>query len=138
MRVERVRMGIVGIGNIAQLNVRGYLQHEQCDVVALCDPREDKATAMAEKWGVPHVETDLAALLARDDVDAVEILTPTHLHRAHVEMAAAAAKPVSGQKPAACSVSDARAMAAAAKAAGVTYRVTDNSLFTPPMVRARQ
>ncbi|HVU74999.1 MAG TPA: Gfo/Idh/MocA family oxidoreductase [Mycobacteriales bacterium] len=136
--MDRVRMGIVGIGNIAQLNVRGYLQHEQCDVVALCDPREDKAAAMAAKWGVPHVETDLAALLARDDIDAVEILTPTHLHRQHVEMAAAAGKHVSVQKPAACSVADARAMAKAAEAAGITYRVTDNSLFTPPMVRARQ
>ena len=40
MRVERVRMGIVGIGNIAQLNVRGYLQHERCDVVALLCVRQ--------------------------------------------------------------------------------------------------
>ncbi|MDQ1384465.1 MAG: hypothetical protein QOG65_1844, partial [Actinomycetota bacterium] len=34
-------MGIVGTGNIATLNVPGYLEHEQCDVVAVCDPRPD-------------------------------------------------------------------------------------------------
>ena len=45
--MDRVRMGIVGIGNIAPLNVAGYLDHDRCDVVALCDPREDKAREMA-------------------------------------------------------------------------------------------
>jgi len=39
--MDRVRIGIVGVGNIATLNVPGYLAHEQCDVVALCDPRPD-------------------------------------------------------------------------------------------------
>ena len=39
--MDRVRIGIVGVGNIATLNVPGYLAHEQCDVVALCDPRAD-------------------------------------------------------------------------------------------------
>src|SRR5260370_30758633 len=78
--VDRVRMGIVGVGNIAPLNVAGYLEHERCDVVALCDPREDKVRQMAAEWDVPTVYTSLDDLLADDQVDAVEILTPTHLH----------------------------------------------------------
>ena len=53
--MDRVRMGIIGVGNIAPLNVAGYLDHDRCDVVALCDPREDKAQAMAREWGVPTV-----------------------------------------------------------------------------------
>src|SRR5262249_52764387 len=32
-RMDRVRMGIIGVGNIATLNVPGYLEHEQCDVI---------------------------------------------------------------------------------------------------------
>ena len=35
-----MRMGIVGTGNIAPLNVAGYLAHPQCDVVAVCDAYE--------------------------------------------------------------------------------------------------
>src|SRR6202035_1310984 len=43
--LERVRLGVVGAGNIAPLNVAGYLEHDRCDVVAVCDPAEDYARA---------------------------------------------------------------------------------------------
>ena len=68
--MDRVRIGIVGVGNIAPLNVAGYHEHERCDVVALCDPREDKARAMAAEWGVPHVKL-LAIIAAREGIDEV-------------------------------------------------------------------
>lgn len=135
--MDRVRVGIVGTGNIAELNVRGYLEHPDCDVVAVCDPDVDKARVKARAWGVPRVHADLADLLA-DDLDAVEVLTPTHLHHEHVLAAVAAGKHVSVQKPFATSVSDGREMAAAARAAGVVLRVTDNALHHRPMVRARE
>ncbi len=89
--VDRVRMGIVGVGNIADMNVPGYLAHDRCDVVALCDPREEKVRAKAAEWGVPKTYTDLDAFLADDEIDAVEILTPTHMHKDHVIAAAAPA-----------------------------------------------
>ena len=50
--MDRVRLGIIGTGNIAPLNVAGYLAHDRCDVVAVCDPRREKAARMAELWGV--------------------------------------------------------------------------------------
>jgi predicted dehydrogenase len=90
--MDRVRLGIVGIGNIAPINARGYLEDERCDVVALCDRREEKARRTAQEWGVPRVYTELGDLLADPEIDAVEILTPTHMHRDHV-LAAAAAGP---------------------------------------------
>ena len=76
--MDRVRLGIIGTGNIAPLNVAGYLAHDRCDVVAVCDPRRDKAR-MAEAWGVPKVYDSLDSILADDEIDAVEILTP-HVH----------------------------------------------------------
>jgi predicted dehydrogenase len=136
--VDRVRIGIVGIGNIAPLNVAGYLEHPDCDVVAVCDPRHDKATAMAAEWGVPKVYTALDELLADPDVDAVEILTPTHMHKQHVLAAVAAGKHVSVQKPIANSVADARAMRDAADAAGVVLRVSECFLHYPPLVKAKE
>jgi predicted dehydrogenase len=136
--VDRVRIGIVGVGNIAPLNVAGYLEHPKCDVVALCDPREDKACAMAAEWGVPAVYTSLPDLLADPDVDAVEILTPTHLHKEHVLAAVGAGKHVSVQKPIANTVADARAMRDAADAAGVVFRVSECFLHYPPLVKAKE
>jgi len=123
--MDRVRLGVIGVGNIAPLNVAGYLEHEQCDVVALCDPRADVADARAREWGVPRTYTDLDDLLADDGVDAVEILSPTHLHKDHVVAAARAGKHVSCQKPMANSVTECRAMMAAVDEAGVVFRVSE-------------
>ena len=136
--VDRVRLGIVGIGNIAPINAAGYLEHPLCDVVAICEPREEKARRVAAEWGVPKVYTDLDALLADDEIDAVEILTPTHMHRDHVVAAARAGKHVSCQKPIANSVAEAREMIAACKEAGVVFRVSECALHYPPLEKARE
>jgi len=135
--MDRVRIGIVGVGNIATLNVPGYLAHEQCDVVALCDPRPDVLERRAREWGVDRTYADLDALLADPEIDAVEILGPTPLHAEHVIAAARAGKHVSVQKPIANTVSDARRMVAAADDAGVIFRVTEHACFYPPLRKAR-
>ena len=131
-------MGIIGVGNIAPLNVAGYLDHDRCDVVALCDPREDKAGEMARQWGVPKVYTRLEDLLADDTIDAVEVLTPTYLHKDHVLAAVAAGKHVSCQKPIATSVADGIEMTEAARQAGVVFRVSECFFHYPPLVKAKQ
>jgi predicted dehydrogenase len=136
--VDRVRMGIIGVGNIAPLNVAGYLDHDRCDVVALCDPREDKAQAMAHEWGVPKIYTRLDDLLADPDVDAVEVLTPTYLHKEHVLAALAAGKHVSCQKPLANSVADGIEMTEAARRARLSFRVSECFFHYPPLVKAKE
>ncbi len=128
---------MVGAGNVARLNVAGYLRHPRCDVVAVCDPVPGRARAAADDWGVPRAYADLADLLADPEVDAVEILTPTHLHHDHVLAAVAAGKHVSCQKPMANSVAEARAMAAAARRAGVVLRVSECFWHYPPLEHAR-
>jgi predicted dehydrogenase len=135
---DKVRLGVAGIGNIATLNVAGYRSDPRCEIVALADPREDKARRIAEEWGVGRVHTSLDALLADDEVDAVEILTPTYMHKDHVVAAARAGKHISVQKPMANSVADCREMLAAVEEAGVTFRVTENCFHYPPLVKARQ
>ncbi len=137
IRGDRVRLGVVGAGNIAAMNVAGYLDHDCCDVVAVCDPVEDRARAAAAAWGATAVHTDLAALLADDSLDAVEILTPTHLHHDHVLAALAAGKHVSVQKPIANTVEEARAMGAAADRAGLVLRVSECFRHYPPIEKAK-
>ena len=86
-----LRIGIVGVGNIATLNVPGYLAHDDCEVVALCDPRQDVLDRRGSEWSVDRCYTSIDDLLADDSVDAVEILSPTPLHGDHVLAALAAA-----------------------------------------------
>jgi predicted dehydrogenase len=136
--MERVRVGIAGLGNVSRLNVPGYLEHPRCEVVALCDTRRDRAEAAAAAWGIPRVHSSLDGLLADDEVDAVELLTPTYLHAEHVIAAARAKKHVSCQKPIANTVADARAMIAACAEAGVVFRVTENCCYYPPLEKMRE
>ncbi len=135
---DMVRIGIVGAGNIAAMNVAGYLEDPRCSVVAVCDPREGRAAEMAAVWGAPASYTDLDAMLADPDIDAVEILTPTNLHHAHVLAALAAGKHVSCQKPLANTVIEAREMAAAAERAGLVLRVSECFRHYPPLELAKR
>jgi predicted dehydrogenase len=136
--MERVRLGVVGVGNIAGLNVAGYLEHDRCDVVALCDPREDALERRSREWGVERLYTRLEDLLADDEIDAVEVLTPTHLHKEHVIAAARAGKHISCQKPMANSVADCREMLAEVAKAGVVFRVSECFFHYPPLVEAKR
>jgi predicted dehydrogenase len=136
--MERVGLGVVGAGNIAQLNVPGYLDHPQCDVVAICDPQIAKAEAAASRWGIPRVYASLDDLLVDDGVDAVELLTPTFLHHDHVIAAANAGKHISCQKPMANSVAEAREMVAAVQRNNVTFRISECAFHYPPLVRAKE
>ena len=135
---NRIRLGVVGAGNIAELNVAGYLEHDRCDVVAVCDTDKDFAGAAAASWGASKVFTNIDDLLDDPGIDAVEILTPTHLHYEHVLAAVRSGKHVSCQKPLANTVDQAREMGAAAEAAGVTLRVSECFYHYPPLEKAKK
>ena len=49
--MEKVRFGVLGAGNIAAMNVRGYLEDPRCDVVAVCDTDEEVGRQAAKEWG---------------------------------------------------------------------------------------
>jgi predicted dehydrogenase len=136
--MDRVRLGVLGAGNIADLNVAGYLRHDRCDVLAVCDLDPEVAKEAAARWGVPKVYTDVDELLGDADIDAVEVLTPTHLHHRHVLAALEAGKHVSVQKPAANSVDDALAMDRAAADADRTLRISECFVHYPPLELAKK
>src|SRR5712691_11382513 len=136
--MDRVRLAIVGCGNICQLNAPGYLEHERCDVVALCDTDRSRAERRAREWGLtPRIYTDYGKLLEDAGVDALELLTPTYLHAEQIIAALAAGKHVSCQKPIAISVAEADRIAAAVARARTIFRVTENFLYYPPIVKAK-
>jgi predicted dehydrogenase len=128
---------VIGAGNIAAMNVRGYLEDPRCDVVAVCDVDEVVGQRTAQEWGATF-HADMRALLADPSIDAVEILTPTHLHHDHVIAALEAGKHVSVQKPAANTVEDARAMGEAADRAGRILRISECFMHYPPLEKAKE
>ena len=135
---QRVRIVLVGAGRIADLHAAAYRREPRALLYGVCDLRPEVAARRAEEWGAVRVYGSLREVLEDPRVDAVEILTPTHLHAEMVCAAAAAGKHVSVQKPMALSVADGRRMVAACAAAGVVFKVCENYVFYPPVVRARR
>src|SRR6266540_123769 len=137
--MDRVRLAIVGCGNIVQLNAPGYLQHPRSDVAVLCDPVRERAELRARQWGLtPRICTDYAEVLDDPAGGAVERLTPTYLHAEQVVAGLAAGKHVSCQKPISVSVAEADRIVDAAEKARTTFRVTENFLYYPPIVKAKE
>jgi predicted dehydrogenase len=96
-----IRWGVIGAGGIADRRTipEGIVPATGAELVAVQDVVEERARAVAQKYGVPHCFTSEADLLACDEVDAVYIATPTYLHAAQVKAAAAAGKHVLCEKP---------------------------------------
>jgi predicted dehydrogenase len=82
---EAVRFAVVGTGAIAQLTHLPVLSKlKGASLVALCDNDGAKAGALAARFEIPNTYTDLEELLDSDEVDAVVVATPNHLHEPHV------------------------------------------------------
>jgi predicted dehydrogenase len=80
-----IRLGLVGAGAIAQLAHLPVLSRlKGAQLVAICDNDGPKAGALAQRLGVPDIFTDIDELLDSEEVDAVVIATPNHLHEPHV------------------------------------------------------
>src|SRR5512136_3161135 len=131
-------VGIVGCGRISDLHQLGYRGRDDAKIVAVCDTSAARAKKKAKEWGVEKVTTDYQQVLEDKQVDAVELLTPHHLHCPMTVQACRAGKHVSVQKPMALSAAEADEMIAAADKAGVTLRVYETFAFYAPAVRAKQ
>jgi predicted dehydrogenase len=126
------RVGVVGLGRIFDLTVRGYENNDDAQIVALCDRDPDRLGARGEQ--LPHASrfTDLDDFLA-EDLDVVEVLVPTPLHCDVVCQALAAGRHVNVQKPMANSLSEADRMLAARDSSGTYLRVMENFVHYEPL-----
>jgi myo-inositol 2-dehydrogenase/D-chiro-inositol 1-dehydrogenase len=107
-------------------------------IVAVVDTRAAIARARARDWGVPFATDDLAATLARPDVDAVDICLPHMLHAEVTEAALAAGKHVLVEKPFATSLAEADAMIQAAARARRFLMVAENVRYDAVYLRMAQ
>jgi len=136
--MAQLRVGIIGCGRISDLHALGYENLPAARLVAVCDNDRGRAQTKAKAWGAERVYTDYRQLLTDPDIDLVEIVVPHYLHAEMAIAAAQAGKHVSVQKPMALNATEAEAMIAAAKAAGVKLRVYENFVFYPPYRRAME
>lgn len=137
--MERIRMGLIGCGGISRAHARGYLaSYDLFEVIACCDERVELSEERAQQLGAKVALTDYRELLKRDDIDAVDICLPHHLHAEVAIAAAEAGKHILVEKPIANTLEEADAMVTAAKKAGVILMVAHNQRFMPVYQKAKE
>ena len=135
---EEIRVGIIGTGRVGQSRLKTYAALDGVRVLACADVNEAQARHIAEAHGIPHAFGNFRDLLARDDVDAVDVCLHNNFHMPVTLAALATGKHVHCEKPMAGSYRDAEAMLAAARRHGRLLHVELSSLYTDETLAARE
>ncbi len=143
--MKKFRIGLIGYGFMGRAHSNAYrkvgnffdLEHE-CILQAACARDAAKARAFATRWGYQSVETDWRKLIARDDIDVVDICVPNNLHAEIAIAAAKAGKMILCEKPLAMNGSEGKKMVAAVEKAKVPNMVWYNYRRIPAVTLAKQ
>jgi predicted dehydrogenase len=126
---DRVRIGVIGVGQIGKIHLDNYRGIAGAEIVAVADLNATEAQRVAEMYGVPDVYTDFRELLARDDVQAVDVCLHNNLHMPATVAALEAGKDVYCEKPMAGTYADALRMFEAARDLGRRLHVQSALVF---------
>jgi hypothetical protein len=125
---DRLVMGSIGVGRMGTGDMRGFLQHADVRMVAVCDAQESARARAKDLVDTRYGDRscarygDYRELLAREDIDVVLIATGERWHPAIVIEAARQGKHMYCEKPLAVSVEEAKAARAAVRRAGVAFQ----------------
>jgi len=108
------------------------------DMRVICGRNEEAVTAAAAKYGWQSAETDWRTVIARDDIDIIDVCTPGSSHEEIAVAALNAGKHVICEKPLANTVAEAERMAAAAQASSGKSMVAFNYRRVPALAYARE
>ena len=141
---KQVRVGMVGYKFMGKAHSHAYydvarffdLKAEPV-MVALCGRDEAAVKAAAQKFGWQGYETDWRKLIARPDIDLIDIGTPNNMHAEIAIAAAEHGKHVLSEKPLAMDLEQARRMKQAVDRAGVVNMICHNYRFAPAVQFAK-
>jgi predicted dehydrogenase len=143
--VKPLNVGMIGYGFMGRAHSNAY--HRVNDffdleyrpvLKAVCARSADKARAFADRWGYESVETDWHKLVARKDIDLIDICTPNNTHAEIAIAAAKAGKMILCEKPLAMNGPEGLKMVEAVEKAKVPNMVWYNYRRVPAVTLARQ
>jgi myo-inositol 2-dehydrogenase/D-chiro-inositol 1-dehydrogenase len=145
MSARPLRVGMVGCGFMGRTHSNAFRQVSQFfDVpyrpvlAAICARTPATVQAFAAQWGYEYAETDWRDLVARPDIDLIDIAGPNDTHCEIAVAAAQAGKMVMCEKPLGRNAAEAERMVAAVEAAGVANMVWYNYRRVPAVMLAKQ
>ncbi|MCW1402643.1 Gfo/Idh/MocA family oxidoreductase [Novosphingobium sp. MW5] len=128
---QPLRIALAGAGAFGEKHLDGLKNIDGVEIVSIISRRLEQAQEVAAKYGAIHASTELADALARDDVDAVILCTPTQMHAEQAIACMNAGKHVQVEIPLCDSWADAEAVVAKAKETGLVCMVGHTRRFNP-------
>ncbi len=143
--MKKIRVGMVGYkfmgkahSNALQRLGMFFDSGAKVELKALCGRDADWARRAADTYGFESVETAWEDLVARHDIDLVDITAPSNVHKQIAIAAARNGKHIFCEKPLALTVDDAREILTAVEQAGVKHQIGFNYRFAPAVQLAKQ
>jgi predicted dehydrogenase len=131
---RRVRVGVLGAGRWAErAHLPGWMRDPRAEVVAVCDVDRKLAEAAGEQFGAAVVTDNYRDVVARDDLDVVDVCTPSHTHFELSMAALEAGKHVLCEKPVAFDFRDTLRAAELAKKNGLKTKLGFTFRYSPAM-----
>lgn len=128
---------LIGCGFFAVNQLHGWRDAKGASLVAICDRDAARLKLVGDQFGIERRYSDAAEMLAAEKPDFVDIATTVESHRPLVELALSHSIPTICQKPFAPTLEDAKAMVAAASAAGVPFMVHENFRWQSPIMAVK-
>jgi len=136
--MKKLRFALVGCGRISGKHVEALKNISDAEIAAVCDIQEDRAAKCAEKAGLKKYYTSYDEMLKNEDVDIVNILTPSGLHPEHaIDIVKKYKKHIIVEKPMALRLSDADSMIKACDLNGVRLFVVKQNRYNLPVMKLR-
>jgi predicted dehydrogenase len=161
--MEKVRVGIVGVGLAGRFHYDAYAMIPQAEVVAVASKHLERAEEFARKRGIPDAYDDYRRLLERKDIHLIDVCTPNYLHKQICIEAAQAGKHIVCEKPMTGyfgedmpeevelighvvpkkemfkkAVANAEEIKRAVNDAGVKFTYAENWVYAPPIQKAKR
>ena len=143
--MKPLNIGMIGYGLMGRAHSNAFRQANQFFQLehrpvlkAVCGRDGEKTKAFAENWGYESVETDWKKLIARDDIDLIDIAAPNNVHAEIAIAAAKAGKLILCEKPLAMNPTEALQMVKAVEKAKVPNMVWYNYRRVPAVTLAKQ
>lgn len=113
--VKEIKIGIIGLGSLAQFHINAYKHNPAVEIAALCDVNESRARQKAQEFGIKNYYTDYNEMLKDGNIDAVSVITWNSTHFPVTIAALNAGKHVLCEKPPALNAGEVFSMKEAAE-----------------------
>jgi predicted dehydrogenase len=136
---RKVRVAVLGSGRWGNLaHLPGWARDPRCEIVACCDTDRKLAEEAGEKFGATVVSDDYRAVVSRDDIDVVDVCTPSHTHFELAMAAIEAGKHVLCEKPVAFDFRETMRAAALAKSKRLKTKLGFTFRYSPAMLYMKE